>query len=241
MGAGKGYETLWMDGATVYRKHRQKLFIGGSMGKIRDLSGQRFGKLTAVECTKRDKHGNALWFCVCDCGNETEVIMQSLKDGRTKSCGCYNREKQTNLIHGRSKTRIYSCWCGMKDRCYNTNKKEYKYYGGRGITVCDEWLYDFQAFYEWAVSNGYQDDLTIDRIDVNGNYTPSNCRWSSNIEQANNKRNNRYITYDGQTRTVSELARLYGIKPNTLEVRLRRGWHIEDALKQTKRRKEDER
>lgn len=133
--------------------------------------------------------------------------------------------------HGLNETRIYKTWVRMKVRCYNQNHDRYKNYGGRGITVCDEWKNDFKKFYEWAMKNGYSDDLTIDRIDVNGNYEPSNCRWITNKEQCNNRRNNHFITYNGKTQTVSEWAEEIGLDYNTLLVRINRlHWDIEKAL-----------
>ena len=132
--------------------------------------------------------------------------------------------------HGMTKTRLFNIWMSMKQRCYNANKQHYDCYGGRGITVCDEWKHDFQAFHDWAMKNGYSDDLTIDRINHDGNYEPSNCRWSSLKKQANNKRNNCLVEYKGQVYTIAELSDIYGIKYSCLYNRLHKGWDVEKAL-----------
>lgn len=133
-----------------------------------------------------------------------------------------------------SHTRIYRTWCNMKGRCYRKTAKRYNLYGGRGIKVCDEWKNSFIAFYDWALNNGYQDNLTIDRINVNGNYEPSNCRWVSNLEQQSNRSNNRFITYNNMTKTLSEWARIYNLNFKTLQKRIDEGWSVEKALKTRK-------
>lgn len=157
------------------------------MGTFIDLTGQRFGSLTVIE---RDfTKSTTAWKCQCDCGNECVVFSANLTRGHTKSCGCLR------LKHGQYYQKIYWVWSSMKKRCYNSNHPTFKNYGARGIKVCDEWKNSFQSFYEWAIKNGYESGLkqgecTLDRIDVNGNYEPSNCRWVSMKEQQNNKRNN---------------------------------------------------
>lgn len=202
------------------------------MSKIVDLTGQKFGHLEVLSITTERKHGKVVWLCKCDCGNFHKVISCNLKSGGTISCGCANKMKfpKINYKHGKHKSRIYNIYICMKERCYNPNATSYKDYGGRGIVVCHEWLDDFTNFYNWAISNGYNDTLSIDRINVNGNYEPSNCKWSTSLEQNNNTRRNNYITLNGETHTVSEWSRIKGIRRCTIVARLRNGWNVDKAL-----------
>ena len=165
--------------------------------------------------------------CKCDCGNVVEVPAESLVNGASKSCGCYNREIITK--HNKSMTNLYQVWQCMKDRCFNPNHVQYKDYGGRGITVCDEWS-DPDAFCEWALSNGYSKGLSIDRIDVNGNYEPSNCRWATQKEQCRNRRNNAVLEYNGEKHCLTEWAEIVGTKASTLATRRKRGWPTRDII-----------
>lgn len=250
--------------------------------KRADFTGKNFGKLTVLNYYGTDKHGQSLWLCECECGNETVVTMSNLKRGHTTSCGCrkfeqfgenltnkyfghlkvlgfdhmgprgrsywqcrcecgevvvvrrdrlisghttscgcyatdVNKERMTK--HGLSTTRLYSIWRGMRQRCRDT---KYERYGGKGIQVCDEWD-DFREFYNWAIHNGYEPNLSIDRIDNDGDYCPENCRWVDNIVQGNNKCTNRYIEYNGITHTVSEWSRIFGVHRESLNYRIKHG------------------
>lgn len=196
------------------------------MGAKLDLTGQRFGKLTVLEeCGRRG--GGVLWRCRCDCGNITEVRSNHLRRGAVVSCGCYNREK--DRTHGQSHTPLHHVWQCIKDRCLNENYSHRDTYGGRGITICEEWL-DFNAFYDWAMSNGYKEGLTIDRIDNNGGYEPSNCRWADMKTQCRNRRSNVVIECDGEKHCLSEWAEILREPYAKLVSRHRRGWSDREIL-----------
>lgn len=201
------------------------------MKKI-DFIGRKSGFLTVIDVNyiKEPKY-NTILICQCKCGKIIKIDRSTFVRGEYKSCGCYRINKYKNggmyNKHNMSETKIYKIWDKMKRRCRDKNNKNY---GGRGIKMCDEWKDNFISFYNWAINNGYKDNLTIDRIDVNGDYCPENCRWATYKEQANNRRNNRFLFYDGHKFTVSELAEKYGIKRATLSQRLKLGWNIKKAL-----------
>lgn len=159
------------------------------MNKLIDLTGEKFNRWTVIErAFKNNKYNKPLWICKCDCGTIKEQTSVVLKSGNSKSCGCL--VKDTNTKHGMYKTRLNKEYRGLKQRCYNSKNSRYEYYGGRGINICDEWLgkEGFVNFMNWSLENGYTDELTLDRIDSNGNYEPSNCRWETMKVQARNRR-----------------------------------------------------
>lgn len=204
------------------------------MSKFIDRTGQKFGRLTLIERVENNKFNQVQWKCRCDCGKEVIVKAYSLTTGQTKSCGCLKKEQNyiniAKVKHNMTNTRLYNIWRDMKSRCLNPNNKRHKFYFDKGITVCDEWKNDFMNFYNWAINNGYRDNLTIDRINNNGNYEPKNCRWATITEQNNNQSNNIRIKYNESEYTLSELSKIYNIKRATLYDRIKRGWTIDEAL-----------
>lgn len=193
--------------------------------QIRNLYGQKFGNLT-VTPIYYVQDGHAYWLCRCECGEVKFVRGSHMTSGNVSSCGC----TKGNIKHRESKTRLYHIWNGMRERCFNENIPDYSRYGGRGIYVCPEWAV-YENFRDWALANGYADNLSIDRIDNNSNYCPENCRWATAKQQANNTRKTRLITYNGETHSVSEWARILNIKQSTLSMRINKyGWSVEKAF-----------
>ena len=194
--------------------------------KVHDLTGKKFGLLTVIGLAETDTR-KTYWVCKCDCGNMKTVRSDSLLCGAIKSCGCIKRKQdEVNLTknhrHKMSGTRIYSEWQGMKGRCYNKGNARYADWGGRGIEVCEQWRNSFESFYTWAMANGYQDNLTIDRIDNNGNYCPENCRWVGQQEQCRNRRSNINITIGNSTRTLMEWCEIFRVDYKNVNARYHR-------------------
>ena len=216
------------------------------MGKqVCGLMEQRFGKLTVIGHAEPyispKGHKAERWLCRCDCGKEKVVLRGHLCSGATISCGCYQAAitSKRNTTHGYTNEKLYDLYRGIVTRCYNPNHEDYQGYGKKGIKMCDEWKNDYQVFRDWAYANGYKEEIlpngrskwTIDRIDVNGNYEPSNCRWITLQAQMNNKSNNYPIEYNGKTQTIAEWAKELGMTYMTLHDRiLKFGWSIERAL-----------
>lgn len=200
--------------------------------RVNDLTGQIFGKLKVLERAGSKHGGRAAWKCICECGTECIKIGRDMQVGHTKSCGCLLVEfnHKTHYKHGMWGKRLGVIYHNMKSRCYNPNDTGYANYGGRGIEMCKDWKDNPASFAEWASMSGYTDSLSIDRIDYNGNYTPENCRWVSNKTQQNNKRNNTYITFRGETKTMSEWATYFGIPYKLLKSRNQRGYTAEEML-----------
>ena len=208
------------------------------MMRKKDYTGERFGMLTVLSYSKTIK-GHKYYKCQCDCGNIKDISGSHLVTGASKSCGCMvvKTTIKRSTTHGQSHTRLFSIWQGMKDRCYNSNSAVYKYYGKRGITISDEWKNDFSAFQKWSMEHGYSDDLSIERIDVNGNYDPSNCEWITLKDQAKNRTTSRYITINGITKQMIDWCKESPVTTTTVYKRIRDGWNVIDALTKPDQRK----
>ncbi len=200
--------------------------------KLINLVGKKFGRLLVIGKAE-PLNGHTRWHCKCDCGNECIVQGSSLKSGNTQSCGCYkveNAKKLYSTVRQNDK-HLYAVWNGMKQRCLNKNNKSYSNYGGRGIKVDEKWINSYEVFYNWATSAGYKKGMEIDRIDNNGNYCESNCRFVSKEVQANNKRNVKVYTINGVTKTLPQWCREYNQNYYLVRQRVYKlGWTIENAL-----------
>lgn len=203
------------------------------MGKFIDLTGERFDRLMVLKRIEGLRSKRIIYLCKCDCGNEIEVRADSLRSRHTKSCGCLQREivKENSTKHGHSDSRLYNIWASMIQRCYNQNHIGYSNYGGRGIDICEEWKEDFGTFYNWAINNGYKEDLQIDRVDNNLGYKQSNCRFVTAKQNNRNRRVTKLVEYKGETKPLAdwcdELSKDYIVVLNRLNAL---GWTVEDAL-----------
>lgn len=205
-----------------------------------DIKGNKYGHLLAIKRVEDYITPNGYkierWQFKCDCGKVIERNKNYIIRGECCSCGCEKSKRTIRLNklyktkHKMKNTKLYHIWGGIKTRCYNKLNHAYGLYGGRGIIMCDEWKNDFLSFYNWAIQNGYRDDLTIDRIDVNGIYCPENCRWVSMKEQSRNKRTNAFVEYNGEIRCIAEWADILKKSPQMLRYRLKNGWSISDAF-----------
>ena len=196
------------------------------MGKMIDITGNTYNRLRVLGFSHHVNY-HYKWKCVCECGTELLVDAGDLKSGHTKSCGCFNQEQKLvrSKTHGMSRTRLFRIHAGIRTRIFNKNCYAYKNYGGRGIKLCEEWG-SFENFYEWAINNGYEKTLTIDRVDGDGNYEPSNCRWIPKEEQSKNRRG--LVTFNGEN--AAEAARRLGASDSTITARVKAGWSLEDAF-----------
>lgn len=207
------------------------LFIMNKKSFI-DLCGKQFGYLIIVSLFEGNCNSNYIWECKCKCGRHKKVRGADLQRGATKSCGCLQKERASQAIktHGKRHTTEYNSWAGMKERCYNKNSHKYHVYGGRGIFVCDRWLNSFEMFYE-DMGLKPSPRHSLDRVNVNGNYEPKNCRWALPKVQSRNKTDNHFIEYDGKNLTMAEWSDVTGISQDAIGARLNYyGWSIKDAL-----------
>lgn len=196
-------------------------------GKVAEnLVGMKFNMLTVVERSTGPTPRKAFWLCRCDCGNYKTFVAQQLKENKAYSCGCVNFYEK----HGMHDTRIYKIWNSLLGRCYTISSGGYKNYGGRGISVCDEWRNDFMTFHNWAMGSGYNDTLTIERIDVNGNYEPNNCKWITIKQQSRNKRTSAKTEYNGEMLSLADIADMTGLPYSTISSRYYKGLRGDDLI-----------
>lgn len=197
------------------------------MSKLKDLTGLRFGKLTVIEradnTLRKSGKTDTLWWCKCSCGNEEPVLRSrgTLQRSANPSCGCGRKDRKTR--HGMTDSHLYRVWTDMKTRCTNPKSNRYDCYGGRGITICDDWINSFDCFMEWAISNGYQEGLSLERCDVNSGYNPDNCCWIERTDQAKNKQNTLYVEFNGEKRRLKECAEILNMNYSTLRNRWYQG------------------
>lgn len=198
--------------------------------RLTDKVGQRFGRLVVVSrAPGRGVRQRVRWMCRCDCGESVSVVTEKLGK-RTNSCGCFRVDHSTSkaTVHGMSKSREYHSWSGAKSRCENAQSPAFARYGGRGIRMCERWRISFASFFQDM--GPCPPGMSLDRIDVDGDYAPGNCRWATSVEQAGNKRLHRLVTFRGKTRPVTEWARITGIPEATIRGRLNLGWSDRDSV-----------
>ena len=206
------------------------------MSKEVNLIGKRFGRLLVTEYLglkkRKDGRNNKHWKCVCDCGAIVERSSAALSSGHTISCGCYRKDLMHKLYYKGGKSKLYDVWRMMKIRCYDASSPHYNNYGGRGITICEEWLGEsgYENFRNWAESHGYKDGLTLDRTDNNKGYEPNNCSWQTREHQSNNKRNNRFLEMNGETKTLAMWCKQYGAEYSRTRYRINHGYSLYEAL-----------
>jgi len=199
--------------------------------KLRNLTGKKFGMLRVIKYLQADRNGNRVWLCECDCGKSREVTSFKLTNGEVGSCGCFRKPKAVKRVESVSITNFYSTWKSMIYRCENPKEPAYKDYGGRGISVCEEW-HNLNKFKDWFLNSGFQVGLSIDRINNNGNYEPSNCRWATDEEQANNTRANVYYEFDGEKMTIAQICKVVNLGYSRLHALIHYGkFSVEEAIK----------
>ena len=208
----------------------------GCLKKFKDISGNKINSWNVLKYSHKNKRNSAMYICQCECGEIKIIEGTTLTNNRSNSCGC---KKNYNIKHGMSnknnkneiERKLYRKWEAIKQRCYNSKNISYKNYGALGVKVCKDWLDDFYNFYKWSIKSGYEVGLTIDRIDSNGDYEPDNCRFLTHSEQQNNKKHHHYVTYNGETKNVSQWEKHLGINKGVLRVNLIKGVSMEDFLK----------
>lgn len=206
------------------------------MSRRLELTGQKFNRLTVIEYVGQNDRNLSLWRCRCDCGNEIVRTGNAILQGHTKSCGCAKkcRHDVKKKKHGGSYDALYDVWVQMRRRCHNPKSSAYSYYGGRGISVCEEWRDEgtgYISFRAWALQNGYTKGLTIERVDVNGNYCPENCKWIPKARQSDNTRRTIWIEYNGEKHNLKQWSRILGMSDETIRYRYHRGLPVEEVLK----------
>lgn len=212
-----------------YKINKYSMLGECKMSKLVDLTGKKFNMLTVISRAENTKEGITRWVCLCDCGNTTIVRGHNLKSNAVKSCGCLTHVPR--YTHGLSNTRLYRIWNAMKCRCNLPTNNNYKNYGGRGIKICKEWNDNFLSFYDWAMANGYSENLTIERLNNDGNYEPDNCRWATKKEQANNRRYCVMITYNGKTQNLTQWCKELNLDYKFIHNRIKKNkWDFERAI-----------